>query len=242
MSSKKDRRSRVKREAGPPLLDDDFSTPAQKGDKTPIKPKNVSQRLYQNAIRTSPVPFGIGPAGTGKTFIAVAEACDLLVAKKIERILVTRPAVEAGESLGFLPGEMEEKFDPYFAPVRDIMVKRLGLGPFEYHLRKGTIIAKPLAFMRGVTFEDAFVLFDEAQNATPKQMKLFLTRIGERIKVVIDGDETQMDIPGQSGLMDAVRRFGGLAWAEVIEFTTDDIVRSGIARDVVLGYSDLKAA
>lgn len=230
------KRNRRSREQGLLLDHQDFK-PTDRGDKSPIKPKTKAQASYCNAIDAFPVTIGVGPAGTGKTFVAVAKAVDLFIAKKVDRIIITRPAVEAGESLGFLPGEMEEKFDPYFAPVKDILVRRLGAGRTEYEIKAGNIVAKPLAFMRGVTFENAFVLLDEAQNTTPAQMKLFLSRIGENVKTVVDGDPDQKDIVGPSGLMDAVERFASYGWCNVVEFDIDDIVRSGIARDVVIGYS-----
>lgn len=229
------KRSR-RREVEPSTLDTFLPTPKSKGDMSPIKPKTESQKRYLNAIRATALTFGIGPAGTGKTFIAVCEAADLLRNGDIEKLIITRPAVEAGENLGFLPGELEEKFDPYFAPVKDILIRRLGAGQTEYYIKSGKIEAKPLAFMRGVTFENAFVILDEAQNTTPNQMKLFLTRIGEHTKVVVDGDINQKDIPGESGLQDAVERFGRKKWCSLVEFGYDDIVRSGIAREIVIGY------
>lgn len=229
--SKRNRRITIE-----PSTLDFHQTPKSKGEMSPIKPKTEAQKRYLNAIRISDLTFGIGPAGTGKTFIAVCEAADMLRNGDIEKLIVTRPAVEAGESLGFLPGEMDEKFDPYFAPVKEILIRRLGAGQTEYFIKSGKIEAKPLAFMRGTTFQNAFVLLDEAQNTTPTQMKLFLTRIGEHTKVVVDGDINQKDIKGTSGLEDAVDRFGGRRWCSLVQFGHDDIVRSGIAKEIVLGY------
>lgn len=207
----------------------------------PIIPLNEAQERYLKAINSHDVTFGIGPSGTGKTFIAAGIACDLLVGKKVERIIITRPALEAGEKLGFMPGELEEKFDPYFAPVRMIMEKRLGASYVEYAIKAGKIIAQPLAFMRGHTFEDAFVLLDEAQNTTPAQMKLFMTRLGEPVKCVIDGDLRQSDLPHgmPSGLEDAIYRFTGSPGFARVDFTRDDIVRSGLCRIIVEGYDGI---
>lgn len=230
--SKRNRR----REAEASTLDNFLPTPSSKGETTPIKPKTEAQKAYLNAIRTSALTFGIGPAGTGKTFIAVCEAADMLRNREIEKLIITRPAVEAGENLGFLPGELEEKFDPYFTPVKEILIRRLGAGQTEYLIKAGKIEAKPLAYMRGITFQNAFVLLDEAQNTTPTQMKLFLTRIGEHTKVVVDGDIRQKDIRGESGLEDAVNRFRDKKWCTLIEFAHRDIVRSGLAREIVLAY------
>ena len=221
----------------PAILDQQFHTKPKKGTQSAIKPKTPTQGEYLNAIRTSTLTFGIGPAGTGKTFIAVCEAAEMLRDGLIEKIIITRPAVEAGENLGFLPGELEEKFDPYFAPVKAILEERLGTGHLEYFLKAGKIEAKPLAFMRGTTFENAFVILDEAQNTTPKQMEMFLTRIGNHTKVVVDGDIRQKDIPGKSGLEDAMHRFGARRWCRLVEFGMDDVVRSGIAREIVLAYN-----
>lgn len=201
-----------------------------------LKPMTDSQRLYDAAITANIITFGIGPAGTGKTWWAAARAADALRAGKIERIIVTRPAVEAGESMGFLPGEMDEKFEPYFRPVRDVFEERLGSGQLEYFLKNRIIEARPLAYLRGATFKNAWVLFDEAQNTTPVQMKLFLTRIGNDTKVVITGDLTQKDVAGVSGLADALSRLHGVRNIAEVRFEVADIVRSGICRDIVVAY------
>lgn len=164
-----------------------------------VKPLNDAQALYDAHIRASIITFGVGPAGTGKTWLAATRAAQALKAGEIERIIVTRPALEAGESLGFLPGEMDDKYQPYFRPVCDALAETLGSGPLEYHLKSGTIEARPLAYLRGATFKNCLVLFDEAQNATVSQMKLFLTRIGDHSRVVINGDPDQIDLPPRVG-------------------------------------------
>lgn len=203
-----------------------------------LRPLNESQLYYMDSIGANQLTFGVGPAGTGKTFIAASMACDALLAGEVERIVITRPAMEAGESLGFLPGTMDEKFEPYFAPVRDVIVKRLGKSHFEGMMRAGHIVVSPLAYMRGQSFEKSFILLDEAQNTTPKQMKLFLTRIGEDTKVVIDGDPRQCDFDGENGLDDALYRLERHPQVGVVKFDFDDIVRSGLCKDIVLAYED----
>lgn len=202
----------------------------------PLQAQTAAQARYMAAIASNTITFGIGPAGTGKTFIAATMAADLLERKEIRRIIITRPAVEAGESLGFLPGELDEKYEPFFRPVRDVLERRMGAGALEYMVKAKTIEALPLAYMRGMTLDDAFILLDEAQNTTPTQMKLFLTRIGENATVVVDGDLSQKDIPGPSGLIDAARRLQGLPGVGFVTFTEDDVVRSGIVQDIVRRY------
>lgn len=240
MSKSGKRRDRKDRRSSPAIFDQEFHTKPKKGNNAAIKPKTPSQKHYMMAIESSTLTFGVGPAGTGKTFIAVCMAADMLRDGKIDKIIITRPAVEAGEELGFLPGELEEKFDPYFAPVKAILEERLGSGAVEYYMKAGAIEAKPLAYMRGITFENAFVLLDEAQNTTPKQMELFLTRIGNHTKVVVDGDVRQKDIPGKSGLEDAMHRFSARRWCRMIEFDIEDVVRSGIAREIVMAYNGVE--
>ena len=207
----------------------------------PLEPKTELQRKYISAIRNSTITFGIGPAGTGKTYIAGALACEMLTNKSVEKIIITRPAVEAGESLGFLPGELEEKYEPYIAAFRDVLNERLGKSFVEYLMKMGRIEAMPFAYMRGRTFKNCIVILDEAQNATVEQMKLFLTRIGENCKVVIDGDETQSDIKNP-GLMDAVKRVSFIPQVRVIHFTKQDVVRSGIVSEIVQAYEDVTSA
>ncbi len=206
-------------------------------DKSPLKPRTAAQKRYISAINNHLLTFGIGPAGTGKSYCAGALAADALESGTIERIILTRPAVEAGESLGFLPGDVDEKFSVYIDAFRDILNERLGAGTVNYCLRHGRIIAAPLAFMRGKTFqEDTFVILDEAQNTSPEQMKMFLTRIGENCKVVVNGDIRQSDLRGPNGLADAVDRVVGLPGVYVHEFAREDIVRSGLVKDLIDRY------
>lgn len=201
----------------------------------PLQAKTEKQKRYINAIKSSKVTFGIGPAGTGKTYIAGAIACDMLISGQVEKIIITRPAVEAGESLGFLPGELEEKYEPYIAAFRDVLNERLGKTYVEYLIKAGKIEGLPLAYMRGKTFKNCIVIFDESQNATPQQMKMFLTRIGENCKAVIDGDPAQTDIPN-SGLVGAIERVSHIPDVRVIEFSRDDVVRSGFVSEVIVAY------
>ena len=203
----------------------------------PLHAKNKSQQEYINAINSHMLTFGIGPAGTGKSYCAGALAAEALESGRIERIILTRPAVESGESLGFLPGDLDEKFSVYIDAFRDILNERLGAGTVEYCLRHGRIVAAPLAFMRGKTFNSkTFVILDEAQNTSPAQMKMFLTRIGEDCKVVINGDIKQSDIRGPNGLADAVQRLADLPNVYVHEFVREDIVRSGLVKDIIDRY------
>jgi phosphate starvation-inducible PhoH-like protein len=202
----------------------------------PLKAKTDNQKKYMNAIRSATLTFGVGPAGTGKTYICGAIAAELLQGKTIDKIIITRPAVEAGESLGFLPGEVEEKYGPYIQPLRSVLEKMLGKGQVDYFLKSKKIEAIPLAYMRGMTFDDAFVILDEAQNVTPTQMKMFLTRIGENCKVVIDGDLEQKDIAGQSGLEEAIKKISFIPSVQVVKFNDKDVVRSGLAAEIVQAY------
>jgi phosphate starvation-inducible PhoH-like protein len=203
----------------------------------PLRAKNQAQQEYIDAINRHALTFGIGPAGTGKSYCAGALAAEALESGRIERIILTRPAVESGESLGFLPGDLDEKFSVYIDAFRDILNERLGVGTVDYCLRHGRIIAAPLAFMRGKTFNSkTFVILDEAQNTSVAQMKMFLTRIGEDCKVVINGDVKQSDIRGPNGLADAVERLIGLPNVYIHEFARDDIVRSGLVRDIIDRY------
>eukprot|EP01026_Neomeris_dumetosa_P059511 TRINITY_DN55607_c0_g1_i1.p1 TRINITY_DN55607_c0_g1~~TRINITY_DN55607_c0_g1_i1.p1 ORF type:complete len:309 (-),score=13.74 TRINITY_DN55607_c0_g1_i1:95-1021(-) len=206
-------------------------------DKSPLKPRTAAQKRYINAIKNNMLTFGIGPAGTGKSYCAGALAADALESGTYERIILTRPAVEAGEHLGFLPGDLDEKFAAYIDAFRDILNERLGAGTVNYCLRHGRIVAAPLAYMRGKTFkQDTFVILDEAQNTTPEQMKMFLTRIGESCKVVVNGDIRQSDIRGRNGLADAIERVADLPGVYVHEFERHDIVRSGLVRDLMDRY------
>lgn len=205
----------------------------------PLEPKNETQAVLMNAIGTKDLVFATGPAGTGKTYIAVAMACEALKAKRIDKIILTRPAVEAaGEQLGFLPGELDEKYAPYIEPVRQIMQQRLGAGFLSYALKNEQIQPLPLAFMRGRTFDNAWVILDEAQNTTPEQMKMLLTRVGQNCKVLVCGDLDQSDISGVSGLGDAVQKTQWMDEAAEVEFAIDDCVRSGFAKSVLKSYSN----
>lgn len=210
----------------------------QKRVSEPISAMTEAQGHYLCSILNNTITFGIGPAGTGKSYVAVGLACDMLMKGEIDKIVITRPAVDAGESFGFLPGEIEEKYAVYLDPFRDIFHERLGKSQTEYMIKHGKIQAKPLAFMRGTTFNDSWVILDESQNTTPAQMKMFLTRIGKNCTVIVDGDVAQKDISSQSGLSDAVSRLRKVDNVSVIEFGTDDIVRSGIVRDIIAAYTE----
>jgi len=208
-----------------------------KRSQTPLKPQTDAQSRYISAIKSNCLTFGIGPAGTGKSYCAAALAAEALESGRIERIILTRPAVEAGEQLGFLPGAIDEKFSVYIDAFRDILNERLGSGTVEYNLRHGRIVAAPLAFMRGKTFTSkTFVVLDEAQNTTISQMKMFLTRIGHDCKVVVNGDIKQSDIRGMSGLEDAISRVKNLPGVHIHQFERDDIVRSGLVRELMDRY------
>ena len=205
----------------------------------PLHPRNAAQHKYITAILNNCLTFGLGPAGTGKSYCAGALAAEALESGQIERIILTRPAVEAGENLGFLPGALNEKFAVYIDAFRDILNERLGAGTVDYCLRHGRIVAAPLAFMRGKTFNSkTFVILDEAQNTTPTQMKMFLTRIGEDCRVVINGDIDQSDLKGANGLSDALTRMKGLPGVYIHHFQRSDIVRSGLVRDIIDRYEN----
>jgi phosphate starvation-inducible protein PhoH and related proteins len=203
-----------------------------------VSPKTRNQKAYTDAIRNHQVIFGLGPAGTGKTYLAVALAVDALNRGEITRIILTRPAVEAGESLGFLPGDVMAKVDPYFRPLYDALYEMVDPAKFQAHLERGIIEIAPLAFMRGRTLNDAFVILDEAQNTTPQQMKMFLTRLGFGSKMVITGDTTQMDLPKgkTSGLEDARRKLTGVEGISFVRLVRDDIVRSDLVMRIVDAY------
>jgi phosphate starvation-inducible PhoH-like protein len=205
--------------------------------KTPLSAQTPAQQQYINAIRNHCLTFGTGPAGTGKSYCAGALAAEALESGRIERIILTRPAVEAGENLGFLPGEVEDKYAVYIDAFRDILNERLGSGVVDYCLRHGRIVGAPLAYMRGKTFSNnTFVILDEAQNTTPAQMKMFLTRIGEHAKVVINGDIRQSDLRGPNGLEDAINKVKGLPGVYIHTFERGDIVRSGLVRKIMDRY------
>lgn len=202
----------------------------------PLKAQTKKQAEYIKSIKSKTITFGIGPAGTGKTYIAGAVACEMLESKQVDQIIVTRPAVEAGESLGFLPGELNEKYEPFIAPFRSVLNERLGKGHVDYLIKAGRIKGAPFAYMRGETFKNCIVILDEAQNATKAQLKLFLTRIGENCTVIVDGDIDQTDIR-DSGLQDALNRLSYIPSVSIVKFGREDIVRSGIVGEIVQAYS-----
>ncbi|WP_282708952.1 PhoH family protein [Ligilactobacillus sp. Marseille-Q7487] len=207
-----------------------------------IRVKNYGQRQYVQAVRNNDLVFGIGPAGTGKTFLAVVMAVAALKRKEVERLILTRPAVEAGESLGFLPGDLKEKVDPYLRPVYDALHTILGAEHTERLIERGIIEIAPLAYMRGRTLDNAFVILDEAQNTTRAQMKMFLTRLGFGSKMIINGDKTQIDLPKghkQSGLVDAQRILQGLANIEFVTFDAADVVRHPVVAQIIDAYANV---
>ena len=201
-----------------------------------IVPLTQTQAQYINSMDVNTLTFGVGPAGTGKSYIAAAKAAEALINDDVERIILTRPAIEAGAKMGYLPGNMDEKFCPYVAPFRCELEKRLGSGAVEMFLKNKKILALPLAYIRGWTFENAFVILDEAQNTTPVEMKMLLTRIGEGSKVVVDGDLQQQDTFGLSGLADALNKLSCMNHVGAIYFDRNDIVRSGFVQEVVSRY------
>jgi len=208
-----------------------------------LRPKTPGQRRYVEAIAQNDITFGIGPAGTGKTYLAVAMAVAALKAKHIKRIILTRPAVEAGERLGFLPGDIQAKVDPYLRPLYDALFDMIDPERFENYLQSGVIEVAPLAFMRGRTLNDAFIILDEAQNTTPEQMKMFLTRMGFNSKVVITGDVTQIDLPkaARSGLVEAERVLKGIEGIGFVYFTEADVVRHPLVARIIRAYEEAEA-
>jgi phosphate starvation-inducible PhoH-like protein len=202
-----------------------------------VRPKTAGQRRYVDAIAANTITFGIGPAGTGKSYLAVAHAVQSLQAKQVTRIILTRPAVEAGERLGFLPGDLMAKVDPYLRPLYDALYDLLEPEGTQRLLERGTIEVAPLAFMRGRTLNSSFVILDEAQNTTPEQMKMFLTRIGFNTKAVVTGDVTQIDVPGdRSGLVGLEPILGGIDGLAFVHLDQSDVVRARIVRDIVTAY------
>ena len=206
----------------------------------PIRAKNFGQKQYLNAVRSHSVTFGVGPAGTGKTFLAVVMAIQALKRGQVSRIILTRPAVEAGESLGFLPGDLKEKVDPYLRPIYDALYTIYGKEHTERLIERGVIEIAPLAYMRGRTLEDAFVILDEAQNTTNAQMKMFLTRLGFGSKMIVNGDVTQIDLPrgAKSGLMDAMNKLRDISDIAMIKFDADDVVRHPVVSAIINAYDE----
>lgn len=219
-------------------LDDDAICLTNRGK--PVKAKTIGQKKYVEAIKKNTIVMGIGPAGTGKTFLAVAMAVTALKSKKVERIILTRPAVEAGEKLGFLPGDLQNKIDPYLRPLYDALYEMLGTEAYQRYVERGVIEIAPLAYMRGRTLDDSFIILDEAQNTTPEQMKMFLTRLGFNSKAVVTGDLTQTDLPfgKRSGLAEAVKILEGIDDIAVHRFTERDVVRHRLVQRIILAYEN----
>ncbi len=204
----------------------------------PIKPKTLGQKRYIQAIRDNTIVFGVGPAGTGKTYLAVAMAVTAFRQKQVNRIILTRPAVEAGEKLGFLPGDLQQKVDPYLRPLYDALFDMLGAESFQKYQERGSIEVAPLAYMRGRTLDDSFIILDEAQNTTREQMKMFLTRLGFNSKMVITGDVTQVDLPDgkKSGLTQVIKILKNIKDIDTVRFNEKDVVRHRLVQDIVKAY------
>ncbi len=205
----------------------------------PIKPKTIGQKRYCNLIAKNTVTIGVGPAGTGKTYLAVAMAVTAFRSKQINRIILTRPAVEAGEKLGFLPGDLQSKVDPYLRPLYDALFDMLGAETYQKYVERGNIEVAPLAYMRGRTLDDSFIILDEAQNTTSAQMKMFLTRLGFNSKMVITGDITQIDLPNgaKSGLKDCIRILKNIDGIASCTFDEKDVVRHRLVQDIIKAYA-----
>ena len=210
----------------------------------PIKPKTLGQKKYVEAIRKNTVTLGIGPAGTGKTYLAVAMAVKAYKAKEIDRIILTRPAVEAGEKLGFLPGDLQSKVDPYLRPLYDALFEMLGAETVQRYMERGDIEIAPLAYMRGRTLDDSFIILDEAQNTTPEQMKMFLTRLGFNSKMVVTGDVTQIDLPDgkMSGLKQVMKILQGVEDIAICTFKQSDVVRHQLVQRIIAAYETFDKA
>jgi phosphate starvation-inducible PhoH-like protein len=219
------------------LLTSDFVLITTKG--RPVRPKTLGQKAYITAISNNSITIGVGPAGTGKTYLAVAMAVKAYKAHTIERIILTRPAVEAGEKLGFLPGDLQNKVDPYLRPLYDALFDMLGIESTQKLLEKQIIEVAPLAYMRGRTLDDAFIILDEAQNTSKEQMKMFLTRMGIGSKVVVTGDITQIDLPdkSKSGLVDALKVLKHIDGIESVRFSEKDVVRHKLVQDIIIAYN-----
>ena len=207
----------------------------------PIKAKTVNQQKLVLAIKDNDLVFALGPAGTGKTFISVAMAVKALKNKLVRKIIITRPAVEAGENLGFLPGDLKEKIDPYLRPIYDALHDMIPLEKLKFYMEREVIEIAPLAYMRGRTLNNAFILLDEAQNTTPMQMKMFLTRMGPESKMIVTGDASQIDLPSnqKSGLKEGVRILNGVKGIEMVELNEKDVVRHKLVRDIIEAYGKL---
>ena len=204
----------------------------------PVKPKTLGQKKYIECIKNNTIVFGVGPAGTGKTYLAVAMAVKAFRSKQVTRIILTRPAVEAGEKLGFLPGDLQQKVDPYLRPLYDALFDMLGAENFQKYQEKGCIEVAPLAYMRGRTLDDSFIILDEAQNTTPEQMKMFLTRLGFGSKIVVTGDITQVDLPDgkRSGLSEVLKILKNVDDIAAVRFSEKDVVRHKLVQDIIKAY------
>ncbi|MBS4959731.1 MAG: PhoH family protein [Clostridiales bacterium] len=215
---------------------DDFICLAANG--RPVKPKTIGQKKYTDLIRNNTIVFGIGPAGTGKTYLAMAMAITAFKNNEVGRIILTRPAIEAGEKLGFLPGDLQQKVDPYLRPLYDALFDIMGAENFSKNMEKGLIEVAPLAYMRGRTLDNAFIVLDEAQNTTPEQMKMFLTRIGYGSRAVVTGDLTQIDLTEgkRSGLLEASKILAGIEDIGMIQLTNKDVVRHPLVQKIILAY------
>jgi len=228
--------SREQETPGAPTGQDDIIIYGTKG--TPIRPKTVNQHKLVELVAANDLVFALGPAGTGKTYISVALAVKALKNKTIKKIIISRPAVEAGENLGFLPGDLKEKIDPYLRPIYDALNDMIPYEKLRYYMEREIIEIAPLAYMRGRTLNNAFILLDEAQNTSPMQMKMFLTRMGPDSKMIVTGDATQVDLPAkqQSGLREAIRILGGVKGIGFLELSERDVIRHKLVRDIIDAY------
>ncbi len=210
----------------------------------PVKAKTLGQKKYIEAIKNNTIVLGVGPAGTGKTYLAVAMAVSAFRAKEVNRIILTRPAVEAGEKLGFLPGDLQQKVDPYLRPLYDALFDMLGAESFQRYQERGNIEVAPLAYMRGRTLDDSFIILDEAQNTTGEQMKMFLTRLGFNSKIVVTGDITQIDLPDgkRSGLVDIMKILKNIDDIQTVRFSEKDVVRHRLVQDIIKAYEKYEEA